>query len=144
MIIVLIHIIIYQKREQVEKKIKFSLKIGSRVTISYAIVNIIICDESCHDCDARDNTISIDKKNCLSCTSEYSLKENTNECYNEITKPLDYGFDEVSNTYKPCHNRCKECIIIGNNTNNKCFKCNNGYYTVEDNPGQCLLETEIN
>jgi hypothetical protein len=45
------------------------------------------------------------------------------ECYNEITKPINFYLDSNDNKYKPCFEACKTCDQGGNVETNNCKEC---------------------
>ena len=55
--------------------IKFRLENGSQKS-PLTIINIIICDEGCKECDENDYLFSVQEKMCLGCKSDnYSYKK---------------------------------------------------------------------
>ena len=49
------------------------------------------------------------------------------ECYNSITKPINFYFDNTDNHYKPCFETCLTCNEGGNGENNNCLTCEINY-----------------
>ena len=49
------------------------------------------------------------------------------ECYNNITKPINFYFDNLAKVYKPCYETCLTCNEGGNSENNKCLTCDINY-----------------
>jgi len=45
------------------------------------------------------------------------------ECYNDISKPINFYFDFSENKYKPCYETCRTCSQGGNGEINNCIKC---------------------
>ena len=89
---------------------------------------IDICDIKCGDCSLESNQYNL----CISCNIEKKYYEIFNDssnynsfinCYNE--KPDGYTLED--NIYKPCFHSCKNCSGIGNESDNKCISCSNGY-----------------
>ena len=61
-------------------------------------------------------------------------------CYKE----LEGYFLDIDNAYKPCFNTCKSCTKEGNETNNNCRECKDGYRFLNDSQNDdvnnCYLE----
>ena len=45
------------------------------------------------------------------------------ECYNDISKPINFYFDSSDNKYKPCYETCRTCSQEGNGDINNCIEC---------------------
>ena len=70
----------------------------------------------------------------------------------QLASYLQYSFVEQSSTsisssqntcsiminVLPCYSSCETCSEIGDNSDNKCTSCKEGYYSVEDLPNQCV------
>ena len=75
------------------------------------------------------SNVSLNKKLCTKCNTNYFPKENDPlnigeyiDCYNN---PEGYYLD--NNLYKKCYHTCKKCNITGNNINHNCIECNDNY-----------------
>ena len=55
---------------------------------------------------------------------------NRNICIDTI--PENYYLDISDNIYKICYNTCRNCIKSGNNINNNCDECINGYIFIDE------------
>ena len=95
------------------------------------------CYERCKKCERRgDNN---DHK-CTECSNGYYLLENTQFCYQSINDlpSINYFLDIENNIFKKCHDNCKKCEKLGNNDENYCTECKEGFYLIEnDNKGNC-------
>ena len=56
------------------------------------------------------------------------------ECYNNISKPINFYFDSSANKYKPCYETCLTCKEGGNGENNNCITCDVNFRKPPDNP----------
>ena len=78
------------------------------------------CDSSCIGC--KDN-----KYKCIDCRVNYykidKYYDINSECYD--TPPLNYYLDRYY--YSLCYESCSSCLTKGNNFDNKCIKCKEGY-----------------
>ena len=45
------------------------------------------------------------------------------ECYNDISKPINFYFDSSDNKYKPCYETCRTCNQGGDGEINNCIEC---------------------
>jgi len=92
------------------------------------INNTYICKCELDKCLLCSN-VSLNKKLCTKCNTNYFPKENDPlnigeyiDCYNN---PEGYYLD--NNLYKKCYHTCKKCNITGNNINHNCIECNDNY-----------------
>ena len=94
---------------------------------------------------------SREKNLCITCNNElgyYPKKDDPKNngsfinCYNDNTISDGYYLNKTSNLYEECFNSCKKCFDLGNETDNKCIKCNYGYSFKDDfkNDHNCYLE----
>ena len=89
---------------------------------------------------------------CISCNTEkdfYPAEFPNNsflhgfyECYNNITKPINFYFDYINKTYKPCYETCETCNEGGNSEINKCLTCDFNHRKEPDSSGttNCITE----
>ena len=127
------------------EKIKFTLHSSTVQLINYALISVLICDESCTGCDVTNTSNSIDSQYCNGCASGYYFMQGglNKRCYNQTTKPTGYGFNSVSNTFDQCASLCADCIEIGNSLDNKCTKCQSGYAFTDSSNGNCIDKTTL-
>ena len=64
------------------------------------------------------------------------------ECFNSITKPVNFYFDNSHNEYKPCYETCLTCNEGGNGENNNCLTCEINYIKKPEFPesNNCVTE----
>ena len=101
----------------------------------------------CSDLCFQENVIfDIEKGDCI--CQEYYKFEYNNYCYHicpsstfailtnkyicSITIPENYYLDTNDNIYKKCYDKCKKCSQFGNEANNKCDGCIDGYKFITD------------
>ena len=127
------------------EQIQFTLHIDSEQLINYAVISVLICDESCSGCDITNTFNSIDHQYCSGCADGYYfINGNQNKkCYNETTKPKGYALNDDRTYYEKCYTTCSECSQIGSSSNHKCNKCKTGYAMKSENLGECVTETEV-
>jgi hypothetical protein len=53
-------------------------------------------------------------------------------CFSKTDKIENYYFDDNAQLFKPCYNICKYCNEFGDDNNNKCINCVDGYYKKDD------------
>ena len=89
---------------------------------------IDICDIKCENCSLESNKYNL----CISCHNEKNYYEKLNDssnynsyknCYDKT--PESYILED--NIYKPCYHSCKNCFGFGNEEDNKCISCIDGY-----------------
>ncbi|MGL4947887.1 MAG: hypothetical protein ACRC42_00685, partial [Mycoplasma sp.] len=77
---------------------------------------------------------------CTSCdnSNNYYWWENTIECYDELSKPINTAL--INNEYLYCYLTCMKCTTIGNELNSQCDECNMqlGYYPVKNEESICI------
>ena len=81
------------------------------------------CYSLCQTCKGEGNNQS---HNCSSCINGYSLVEDTFMCTDSLPDNT-YYYDSLSNTYIKCFQSCGSCSIKGDEYDNKCITCENGY-----------------
>ena len=99
------------------------------------------CSDICFD-KSVNFKIDLDQNKCC---QECDFYEHNNYCYNTCpsgtyaiegnklcldSKPIGYYLD--STKYIKCFDSCKDCNIRGNESNNNCLECNEGYKFLED------------
>ena len=83
------------------------------------------CDESCKTCD--------NNKTCNECNEGYYYKEDSLISYNNKLTELCYKstpnnyYLAPTGIYKLCYKTCSQCFSLGNEIQNKCFDCRNGF-----------------
>ena len=96
-------------------------------------------DISCSECSMEGLNLSL----CISCNNTkgyYPIlyKDRNfypyNKFYNCSIDPQGYYFDANDSFYKPCYFSCKTCNVKGDEMNNNCLECNNGYSFKTDFP----------
>ena len=87
------------------------------------------CDEKCKTCSTE--SMKNNKNLCTSCNNNanfYQISDDLSkeyfECYNTITQKY-YLKDNI---YYPCYNSCLICTEGGDETDHKCFTCEEGYW----------------
>ena len=93
------------------------------------------CYSLCQTCKGEGNNQS---HNCSSCINGYSLVEDTFMCTDSLPDNT-YYYDSLSNTYIKCFQSCGSCSIKGDEYDNKCITCANGYIRSEENTNICRL-----
>jgi len=87
--------------------------------------------EKCQIC----NEESLLENLCIKCNNikgYYLLKNESKftryiDCSNNLTKPLNYYFNEENQDYEPCYNTCATCDYGGNSHENNCTSCEINY-----------------
>jgi len=87
--------------------------------------------EKCQIC----NEESLLENLCIKCNNikgYYLLKNESKinnyiDCSNNLTKPLNYYFNEENQDYEPCYNTCTTCNYGGNSHENNCTSCEINY-----------------
>ena len=96
-------------------------------------LKLIICDESCIDCEYSYN-------NCTSCNNlndYYSSPISNNQCYHLNKKKGEWYFDKQTKKYYICNIDCLYYYSINSNDLIKCDE-NNIYYPVQDMDNICI------
>ena len=77
---------------------------------------------------------------CVTCnTGYYPKKDDPNnknsfiKCYNSSTISNGYYLNNDRKQYEPCHSNCLKCFEEGNETENKCTKCKEGFSLITNN-----------
>ena len=77
---------------------------------------------------------------CDSCNNGYypklndsTNKENYINCYNSETILEGYYLNLTNNQYENCYPSCKNCVELGNDIDNKCLECQNGFSFILNN-----------
>ena len=102
------------------------------------------CPEQCLYCSKE----SIQNNLCIKCNNKnnYYMKyiESNGDiyftCINEMNKPENYHLNIDNLRYEPCYKTCDQCSNYGNEKNNNCINCKNGYITKEEYPNNCVEE----
>ena len=115
--------------------------------------------EKCSDCylDNSDNTYKKCFSTCATCSQSGTESfPNCDTCKNGYhfvywrpglcvtpgNENCHCTLDEGDNTYKQCFTRCSSCSIVGNSTNHSCTTCDDGYYFIYNQTGQCISVNE--
>ena len=114
-------------------------------TINYLPIFRNQCSDNCFNnnikIDLRSNTCINNCNECLNNYEYYKLcfdicPENTYPKINEFLcldkKPKGYYLDNDIHQYNLCYQTCKDCKLKGNETNNNCIECKNGYNFLTD------------
>jgi len=64
------------------------------------------------------------------------LESNVNDCRNEANKPINTYVDAALKKYRVCDGSCYSCV----DTSNKCTKCTNDYFILEDKINTCIIK----
>ena len=100
------------------------------------------CDSRCVEKCPTDLKTDYEEKKCLiSCTVNkfeymntcltdcpswtYKIYTDRNRCFEKL--PENYYLDSTTGIYKICHENCKRCSSYGDNNNNNCDECKNGF-----------------
>ena len=104
------------------------------------------CSDICFEQNIKIDSVSI---NCFkSCNESSNRYEYNNFCYSQCPydtystidnkylclskKPNKYYFDLIDYIYKECYETCQNCDKKGNETNNNCIECKEGYIFLND------------
>ena len=103
-------------------------------------ITITVCYQSCLFCNEKGDVLEHHCKRCDTNNGYYPMETLTSNCYNDLTKPDNYFFDNEHQTYSKCYEICGSCTHSGNSENNNCDTCNNalGYYSIEGQKGKCV------
>jgi len=104
------------------------------------------CQLKCSKCDS----VSLILNLCIECNKNEdfypSIVIGTDylECYNEVTKPINYYFNKGIEYYEPCYSYCKTCDYKGDDEINNCTLCKNNYIFRPDkiNSTNCVLKCQ--
>ena len=94
------------------------------------------CDIQCQKCENKSNL-------CISCNKEKNYYQILNERLNNdnfvnFYNETPYGYILDQYFYKPCYFTCQNCFGYGNENDNKCSQCKNGFYfNVYENNSNC-------
>ena len=88
---------------------------------------------SCEKCDKDSNGLY----SCITCNNEKGYYKKSDEeisdrfinCYTNLDG---YYLDSEMKEFKPCYNSCQLCSEPGNEKNNRCIKCKDGYERKND------------
>ena len=110
----------------------------------------IKCPQQCLSCSEE----SVKSNLCVECdnkkgfytkiNSDNNNNDNKEEkyvmCYNDANKLEDYYLNIEKLRYEPCYKTCQKCFGYGNENNNNCLNCINGYIIKEEYPYNCVEE----
>ena len=129
------------------REVNSNLKIcvNDRTTISFMPGSRNECSDKCFNenikIDLSQNTCINNCNECLNRYEYYNLcfdicPGNTYPIIDEFLcldkKPKGYYLENSINKYKPCYELCSDCNEEGNEINNNCIECKNGYDFLED------------
>ena len=105
------------------------------------------CDKSCNECystyDCKGCNLGyyflfdgkiIPNNTCFENTPDYH--------YLNISSNITHNNQTVRLVYKPCYSRCKTCLGDGNEINNNCIECNDGYIKYPFDERKCTLNKD--
>ena len=92
-------------------------------------------DKSCKICTYE----SVQTNTCISCNNYEGYYAKVNDminnynyhCYNDETIDEGYYLNTEYSHYESCYKKCKKCSAAGNDTNNNCDECNEGYTLID-------------
>ena len=99
---------------------------------------IDICDIKCENCSLESNKYNL----CISCNNDKNFYEKFNDslnnnsfinCYNEAPE----GYILENRIYKPCYYTCRTCSGYGDEKDNRCISCKDGYVFKNYNDTNC-------
>ena len=93
-------------------------------------------DITCEFCSVESKKENL----CVTCnTGYYPKKDDPNnknsfiKCYNSSTISSNYYLNNDRKQYEPCHSNCLKCFEEGNETENKCTECKEGFSLITNN-----------
>ena len=104
--------------------------------------------EKCSECNEQSKQLNL----CIKCNIEkeyYPINledilesKEYIDCYNSITKPQGFYFDENDKDYKLCYSLCKTCNFGGDGNENNCTSCKNDLIFRPDipNSSNCVIK----
>ena len=105
------------------------------------------CDKSCNECFST--------YDCKGCSLGYYFLFNgniipNNTCfentpdyhYLNISSNISHNNQTVKLVYKPCYSHCKTCLGDGNELNNNCLECKDGYIKYPFDERKCTLNKD--
>jgi hypothetical protein len=104
-------------------------------------VDIFMCYSSCKTCEAKG---SFEDHKCSSCLDTYyPLADRTSQCFKKIQGPSGYYFDLIASVFSLCYKTCNTCTTQGDDNNNNCSSCLQGYSPLPDKITQCVVSSSI-
>ena len=104
-------------------------------------ISLRFLNESLIKCKKTDE-IGLKNSICIECNTEkgyfpliYNYPKNIEiknyfkykDCYNDLTKPINYFFNSELKVYEKCYESCLTCFMKGDQNNNNCILCNFNY-----------------
>jgi hypothetical protein len=98
--------------------------------------NIFIkCYQSCDKCTQHGTSTD---HQCTKCkVGYYPTEDKLTNCYTNDLIP-NYYLDSNLKQFRKCYLSCGSCNGLGNDADNKCKACYNGYYMLQDKQSQCI------
>jgi hypothetical protein len=98
------------------------------------------CYRSCATCSSTGTEAA---HLCTACMNGFYPKNGA-----DLTKPFDCfslsdsvpGFFYYNNFFNKCFSSCASCLILGNETDNQCLVCADGYMPLSDRLSQCVFK----
>lgn len=114
-----------------------------QATDSNGNVIYLECGNNCLTCTGQKTQLS---DNCIKCKDGMFLIEDKTKgkCYTDNPGDGYYLDSDDNNTYKQCYERCRTCEERGDEKNNKCFSCKNGYGLLSNTLNCITLEEKPN
>ena len=109
----------------------------------YCSFYIRFCYDSCLDCFNKEPNEN--SHQCSICKDDFYFIENTNNCMTkkQMENSHHYYFYNKTGKFRPCYNRCEECLFIEPDENShQCSICKSGLYFIE-NTTNCMTKKEM-
>ena len=109
----------------------------------YCSFYIRFCYDSCLDCFNKEPNEN--SHQCSICKDDFYFIENTNNCMTkkQMENSHHYYFYNKTGKFRPCYNRCEECLFIEPDENShQCSICKSGFYFIE-NTTNCMTKKEM-
>ncbi len=116
-------------------------------SICTGTINVISCYESCKTCSQEPNLPNHRCESCLASSQYYTLYKTRNDsiknCFNSTTiLSLEHEYYLYNGFWYECHNKCKKCITLGDDNDNKCTQCQDNYILDYYNINNCVTKCD--
>jgi hypothetical protein len=109
-------------------------------TYIFKVSQFVKCNTSCFTCS---DVLNGDEQNCITCdTSYYPLLNKKSQCFLSTDNVPGYFYNPSTMQFEYCHETCKTCNLMGDDTNHYCLSCADNYFPLNDNTTQCFKSSK--